>query len=226
MTFKKFVFAFAAATMVAGAAQAQSSTAFSLDLGSTGIGAYLSHRVASNVSARVGLHYLKGSFDDTVNAVDYEVTLKLLNVDLLADWYPIADSSFHLTGGAIYDGNEAHYRNKPVSNGVFTINGSQYSAAQFGVLNGGAEFRKLAPYVGIGWGDALAGAPGWHFTSDIGAFYQGRGNVTLASTGCVGNAVVCQALARDVAAERSRLEADNATPRFFPVLRAGVSYRF
>lgn len=226
MSLNKFAVAVALASTVAGAAQAQSSTAFSLDLGTTGIGGYLSHRVASNVSGRVGLHYLKTSFSDTVNAIDYDIDLKLLNVDLLADWYPIADSSFHLTGGAIYDGNEFHYRNRPVNNGVITINGSQYAAAQFGVLNGGVEFRKLAPYIGIGWGDALAGAPGWHFTSDIGAFYQGRGSVTLSSTGCTGSTLMCQALARDVAAERSRLEDDNTAPRFFPVLRAGVSYRF
>ena len=226
MTLNKFAIAFAVAATVAGAAQAQSSTAFSLDLGSTGIGGYLSHRIANNVTGRVGLHYLKGNLSETVDSIDYDISLKLLNVDLLADWYPIADSSFHLTGGAIYDGNEFHYRNKPVSNGVVTINGAQYSASQFGVLNGGVEFSKLAPYIGIGWGDALAGAPGFHFTSDIGAFYQGRGNVTLTNTGCTGSTALCQALARDVTAERSRLEADNTAPRFFPVLRVGVSYRF
>jgi hypothetical protein len=226
MSLNKFAILLAAASMVAGAAQAQSSTAFSLDLGTTGIGGYLSHRVGDTVSARVGLHYLKGNISETVNAIDYDIDLKLLNADLLADWYPINGSSFHLTGGAVYDGNELHYRNKPVSGGVYTINGAQYSAAQFGTLNGGVEYSKLAPYVGIGWGDAFAGAPGWHFTSDLGAFYQGRGTVTLANTGCVGSTVVCQALARDVAAERSRLENDNAAPRFYPVLRAGVSYRF
>lgn len=226
MSFNKLAIAFAVATMVAGAAQAQSSTAFSLDIGSTGIGAYAVRGVSNSVNARLGLHYLKGNISETVNSIDYDVNLKLLNVDLLADWYPIGDSSFHLTGGAVYDGNQFKYRSKPVGGGFITVNGTPYAASQFGTLNGGVEFSKVAPYLGIGWGNALAGTPGWHFTSDVGAFYQNHGDVTLANAGCTATATVCQALARDVAGERSRLESDNAAPRFFPVLRVGVSYRF
>jgi len=63
-------------------------------------------------------------------------------------------------------------------------------------------------------------------SAELGAFYQGKGQVDLISRGCRTSQAVCTVLARDVAVEEARLTNELADHKFFPVLRASVSYSF
>ena len=93
-------------------------------------------------------------------------------------------------------------------------------------MNGAVSFRKAAPYLGIGWGNALNPEKRLNFSAELGAFYQGKARTTLESVGCAGGTVLCSALARDLKAEELRLSEDASDYKFFPVLRASASYRF
>jgi hypothetical protein len=225
MFMKHNAFVLAAGLLAAASAQAQ--VALTADLGSTGAGAHLVVPMETYLNGRFGVNAFKHDFTRQSGGVNYDLKGKLQTVDVLFDWYLREGSAFRLTGGLVYNGSKFDARATPDGLGKFTLNGTSYSAADVGLLTGRVDFRKAAPYLGIGWGNALAKDAGHlSFSADLGAFYQGNANVQLASIGCTTSAVVCKALVSDVAAERLLLQQDASSYKFYPVLRASVAYRF
>jgi hypothetical protein len=178
------------------------------------------------LNGRFGVNAFQHDFNKTSNMVDYAVKGKLQTVDLLFDWYLREGSPFHVTGGLVYNGNRFDLSARASQLGSFTLNGNSYTAADVGILSGRVDYRKAAPYLGIGWGNALAPKGHWSFNADLGAFFQGNPNVQLASVGCTTSKEVCDALVKDVAAERLGLQDDIAGFKVYPVLRASLNYRF
>ena len=216
--------ALATALLLTGAAQAQ--VGITADLGSTGAGFHLVVPMETYLNGRVGVNGFQHNFDKTSNGVDYAIKGKLQTIDVLFDWYLREGSPFHLTAGLVYNGNRFDATAKASQMGKFTLNGNTYTAADVGILSGRIDYRKAAPYLGIGWGNALSTNGRWSFNTDLGAFYQGRPNVKLGNWGCTTSKAVCDALATDVAAERLRLADDIDSFKVYPVLRASLNYRF
>jgi hypothetical protein len=216
--------ALASALLLTGAAQAQ--VGITADLGSTGAGFHLVVPMETYLNGRFGVNGFQHDFDRTTNGVDYAIKGKLQTIDVLFDWYLREGSPFHVTGGLVYNGNRFDATAKGSQLGNFTLNGTTYTAADVGILSGRIDYRKAAPYLGIGWGNALSANGHWSFNTDLGAFFQGKPNVKLGSTGCTTSAAVCDALANDVAAERLRLADDVDALKVYPVLRASLNYRF
>jgi hypothetical protein len=224
LMFTKYTALALTAGLLATAANAQ--VALTADLGSTGVGLHLVAPVSASFNGRVGANYMHPSFTKKSGSLNYDVKGKLQTVDILLDYYPLANSALRLTGGAIYNGNRFAF--KALGNGTSSIkvNGTTYNVMQVGAVYGDVTFRKAAPYLGIGWGNAMATAHQWNFSADLGAFYQGKGKVTLVNKGCSATAPVCAALANDLQAEKARFEDDLDSYKFYPVVRVGVSYRF
>jgi hypothetical protein len=218
--------ALVAAIALLAAASSQAQVAVTADLGTTGAGAHLVVPMESNLNGRFGLNYLKHDFSKRSGEVDYDLRGKLATFDVLFDWYVRDNSALHLTGGLVYNGSSFNGTGK-ASLGSFMLNGHGYTAADVGSLTGTVQFRKIAPYLGIGWGNPLKlNGSRWQFNADLGAYYQGNANVHMVSIGCVTSQAVCKMLASDVAAETARLREDASSYKFYPVLRAAVSYRF
>jgi hypothetical protein len=203
---------------------ASAEVALTADVGSTGAGLHLVAPLSARLNGRVGANYMHHSFTEKSGSIHYEVKGKLQTVDFLLDYYPRDNSALRLTMGAMYNGNS--FAAQVVGNGTryIKLNGTTYNIMQVGAVYGDIDFRKAAPYLGIGWGNALASARKWNFSVDLGAFYQGKPKVTLANQGCSASAAECTALASDIQAETARYENDAAP--FYPVVRVGVSYRF
>jgi hypothetical protein len=218
--------ALVAAIALLAAASSQAQVAITADLGTTGAGAHLVVPMESNLNGRFGINYLKRDFSKRSGEVDYDLQGKLATFDVLFDWYVRDNSALHLTGGLVYNGS--NFNGTGIATlGTFTLNGRAYSAADVGSLTGTVEFRRIAPYLGIGWGNPLKlNGSRWQLNTDLGAYYQGNANVHLVSIGCVTNQVVCKVLASDVNAEAARVREDASSYKFYPVLRASVSYRF
>jgi opacity protein-like surface antigen len=214
----------AAALLAAGAANAQ--IAATADLGTSGVGAHVVVPLAPSLNGRFGANYLHYNFNKTSNRIDYDLKGKLQTVDLLLDWYLREGSPFHLTGGIVYNGNKFDARGKPNGVDSFTLNGHRYAASDVGILTGRIDFRKAAPYLGLGWGNALGPSSRWNLNTDLGLFYQGSPNVELASRGCTASPAICDAIANDVAAERLHLRDDTDSFKIYPVLRVSLGYRF
>ena len=210
--------------LAAGAAQAQVGA--SLDLGTTGVGAHLAYGFTPSLNGRLGVNYFKHDFTKRSGRLEYDLDGKLQTVDALLDWYPRAGSSFRVTGGVFFNDSRFDALATPDLNGTFRLNERVYTAAEVGVLVGKVDFRKAAPYLGIGWGNALATERGWSFGGDLGAFYQGKARVSLRSVNCTVQSALCNQLAGDVAVEEARLADEASDYKVYPVLRASLSYRF
>ena len=225
MALKHSLFAFAALAAAA-TAQADVGAAVTADLGTTGLGLHLVVPMESNLNGRFGANYLKHDFDKRSGLVDYKLDGKLASFDLLFDWYVLSNSSFRLTGGLVYNGTRFKATGVPGAAGSFTFNGNTYSTTDIGILKGDVSFRRAAPYLGIGWGNALTPNKRWNFGLDAGAFYQGKAKVNLIPLGCTTSNAVCGKLAADVAVEELRMQDDVSDFKVYPVLRASISYSF
>lgn len=207
-------------------ANAQAQVAVTADLGTTGAGVAVIVPMETYLNGRFGIHYFNTSSDKRAAAVDYAAKGRLRNVDILFDWFLIDRSKLRLTGGVVYNASEIAATAKPGADGKYVINGKTYNAVDVGTLNGVVDFRKAAPYLGVGWGNPMARAKSWHLMADLGVMYQGRGRATLASRGCVTSTVVCRAVAADVAADKAKFQEELDSYKFYPVARFGMAYAF
>lgn len=176
--------------------------------------------VTNKLDARVGFSAFQKSVSRTESNVEYDASIKLSTFGAVMDWYPFS-GTFRLTAGVYHDGNKFDLTGKPTSSGTYTINGTTYTAAQVGTLNGEMAFRSMAPYIGIGWGNEFRGGH-WTFMGDIGALYQGSPKVTLSASGAASNPT----LANDIAAQQQKTQNDVAGYKWWPLLQMGVAYRF
>lgn len=206
----------------AGPAYAQ--VGLSGSIGTTGLGLHLNLPVSNQLGARIGVNGLNYSDDVRTTNVEYDARLKLRTLEALLDYYPMA-GSFRVTGGVVYNDSRLTGTGTPRAGGSYRFNGTTYPAATAGELEARVDFRKFAPYLGIGFGKAPKES-GWSFSADLGVLFQGSPDTTLRSRGCTAPAPLCTALAADLEAERREFEDDVEDYKAFPVLRVGVSYAF
>ncbi len=152
--------------------------------------------------------------------VTYDGKLKLATVGLLADIYPFA-GKFRITGGAYYNGNKLSMTGKSAA-GTFTFNGVTYNAAQVGNVTSTVSFNKFAPYVGLGWGDAISSGSPIGFSLELGALYMGQPKTSITATGLANN----PGLAANIVAEQKKLDNSLSRLKWYPVASIGVNLRF
>lgn len=190
-----------------------------------GLGLHASIPLKAAWNGRFGVNALSHSTVENTDDVDYDFDLKLATVDALVDYFPM-DGGFRVTGGVVYNGNKFQASGRPRGNGTYTFNGNTYPAASVGSLDADVTFNKLAPYFGIGWGNAIAANKGWGFSADVGAIFQGTPKSSLSNSGCRASTAVCAQIATDVRAENQSLQAEMDDFKLLPVVRVGVSYKF
>jgi len=116
-----------------------------------GLGVDLTTAFTSFLNGRAGLNYYTYSETRTESNVRYDADLKLQSVAShaglasLCGRFPDYGRRTDQRQPARYDG--------PTS---FTIGNSTCSPAQVGTLTGKVDFDDVAPYLGIGWGNAVA----------------------------------------------------------------------
>ncbi len=213
------------AVLLASGAAGATDLALTADLGTTGIGLHMSLPLQKNLNARLGFNTLNYSYSGNTSNVDYDFKLKLNTIDALVDYFP-SEGSFRLTGGLTYNSSKINAVGKSNASGTFILNGNAYTSADAGQLNGKIDFRKIAPYLGIGWGNALQKETGWGFSADAGVLFLGSPNTSLTSSGCTAPSSLCSQLNSDLDAENSRLRDKANDLKLYPVLRVGASYRF
>ena len=202
------------------------ATGLSAQFGTTGVGVQLVLPLRPQFNARLGVNALNYSDDANTADVDYDYDLKLRTFDALLDWHPTA-SAFRLTTGLVYNGNKLDVLARPRAGGSYVLGGTTYSVADVGVVNGRVDFRDVAPYLGIGWGNTASSAPGWGFSVDLGVMFQGTPRARLTPTGCSSLVPgLCDQFRRDVEREEAELRNELDDYKAYPVLRAGVNYRF
>jgi hypothetical protein len=189
--------------------------ALTAKLGSLGLGVEGTFGLTDQFNARLGLNKYDYDRTESISDIQYDLDLEWQSISLLADWHPFGNP-FRFTAGLMINGNELS--GSSTSSGL-TIGDATYPDIG---LDARLDFDATAPYLGVGWGNALAANPGWGFNVDLGIMFQGSGDVTLTPTGANASSVD----PNDVSLEEQRFEDDIKDYKYYPVFSFGVSYRF
>jgi len=171
------------------------------------------------LNARLQINGLSYNKTITDTQVRYDAKLKLFSAGAIADFYPFA-GKFRISGGLYYNGNKLDITGKPSAAQQFTFNGTTYSSLKVGNVNGSIDFNNFAPYLGIGWGDAVSSGSPFGFSFEVGALYQGTPKTSLTTSKTVAG------LSTDIAAEKRKLDNSLNNFKFYPVVSAGINWKF
>lgn len=213
------------AVMAAVSAPAFAGTDIEAHVSTLGLGLGLGFQATDSLVARVGFNQFNKNFSTSSGSLNYDGKLKLSSLDALLDWHLFGGAT-HLTAGIMSNNNKFNLTATPDANGNYTINGSTYSAAQVGTLNGDVTFNSAAPYLGFGW-NSQPKNKGLSFKSDIGVMFQGSPKATLTYTGNGGgNPAVAAQINSQVAVEQANLNDKLKNYRYYPVLSFALGYAF
>ena len=188
--------------------------------GTLGLGGDLMLNVLSDLNIRFGVGAFNFDYDDEYSGIDYDFELDLLTFPITVDWYPF-DGAFHLSGGIIINQTEVSLDSRYSDS--LTVGDTTYDSGDIGVLSGDVSFNDIAPYVGIGWGNAFGPDRRWGFMTDLGIAFTGSPNVALSATGALASD---PGLLADLAQEEADLEDDLDDFKIYPVFSANLYFRF
>ena len=191
-------------------------------LGSTGAGADLTIGLARTVNVRLGAQGWTRDETRTEQEIEYDARLRLLSGQVLFDLHP-GGGGFRVSAGVLINGNELTAVS--TEDAVYTINGTRYPVGLVGRLRGSVETEPIAPYLGIGWGNAVSPGSRWRLAVDVGAFYQGEPEVSLTAEPLI-PILVPDEFFEDLEEERREIEEDVSGYTVYPVVSIGLSYRF
>jgi hypothetical protein len=189
--------------------------------GTLGFGGNVTVGIAPAINARTGFNLFSYDGESTESDVSYDYELSLLSFPVLLDWYPLEGSGFRLTSGILINGNEITATG--TSDDTYKIGDTEYPAASVGVLTGKVDFNAVAPYLGIGWGNAVGKDTGLSFALDLGVAFQGSPDISLEASGPLSSNPDFQA---ELENEIADLEDEIDEFKYYPVITLGLTYKF
>jgi hypothetical protein len=195
-----------------------SSNTADVHASSLGYGVALGHTIAPRVDLRVSSGTLAFDHSGTADNLNYTGSVRLQNIAALVDIHP-TNGAFRLTTGLVLGSDHIDVHGT-AQNGNYVINGTTYSSAQVGAVDGTAKFGAAAPYFGIG-----LGAPhrlGMYFTADAGVVLR---NVTT-TLNASGPAASNPQFQSDLAVARNDFQNSAGALKTYPVISIGVATRF
>ncbi len=160
------------------AAYAGPMVAFGGDAGTLGLGGHAVVEFKPWLNGRMSAHLFNYATDLNLGGLNYDSNIQLRNFGSYADFYPFAGKA-RLSLGALYNGNKIKLH-KTCTDGC-SVDGMTVVGPNV-QLDGSLSFNKLAPYVGIGWGNAMSGSP-FYVLFDAGVVFQGAPKVDLNASG-------------------------------------------
>lgn len=208
-----------------GATSALAAVGATLKVGTLGVGADVTIGIQEKLNARVNLNYFSygKSFteeedEDGSGGGTIRPELNLQSMGALLDWHPWA-RGFRVSAGFYLNQNKLDLTAE--TNDTVDFNDQEYSVSDVG---GKVDFNSLAPYLGIGYGNAVQENGHWHFSFDIGALFSGSPQVDLWAT--ASDPALQSQLDADIDGEVKEIEDDLGVFTIYPVVSLGVSYLF
>ena len=191
--------------------------------GTTGIGLELIFGVNPYLNLRSGFNYGSFTWSEKFDDVDYDMDITMTSIPLLLDVHPFG-GHFRITGGLFFQpGTEADIDSTPTE--ATQIGEHTYYPDTIGTLQGHIEVDGvLAPYLGIGFGNAVAEDQLLTFMLDIGVIFQSY-DVSLTSNGA-GMTAKLDTFREDVEKEEALIQKDVDDWKIFPVLTLGLAWHF
>lgn len=182
--------------------------------GTPGIGLEGTFGMTEALNLRGGLYTF--DYSDTLdeNGIEYDGDLELNNIGLFLDWHPFR-GTFRVSVGGVQSGTAF----KGNADGDLDVGNDTYTAE----LRAEVDWDGFAPYLGIGWGNAVREA-GWSMSFDLGVMFTGEPTVSL--TGTVSDPARQPDFDQDLALEEADLQEELDDVTLYPVIALGVAYRF
>ncbi len=234
---KRTVLCFAVALGLSSSpAMADSFGTISPKLSTLGVGLEYKYPVTDEIAVSAGFYGFNKSRSESRSDLDYNAKLQLRHFSVLGNYYPW-DNGFHFAGGLVLNNSKITADAKPKAGRTYDFNGVTYTTADVGSADAEVSFRKIAPYVGIGWDNGNKTGAGLSVAASLGVMFtgspkvdfnytEGAGMVALKNTNSVAYNALKTRLDRDIAAERKELEDDVDSFKAYPVLSIGISYSF
>lgn len=233
---KTMLFAGLAAAMSMPAYADKGDIAAGLVAGTAGLGAEVTYGLTKELNLRGTLRGASLNYNYTEDNIDYDGKLKIQNGGLILDWLPFSGTTFRLSAGAMYNGNKI--TGKALPNGgdmVYTVNDVEYLVD--GQVNSNIDWRKFAPYVGVGFGNPVGRGSNWGFTFDVGVMITGAPRADLSASGRYSDDYGTtwndinlndpnSPFAQDLQAEKARLNDEISSVKLWPVVQLGLHYKF
>ena len=201
-------------------AETRSGFALGVEGGTTGLGPVLIYTASPQVSFALSYGVLGYDYNNVKgykSRYDYDVDMS--NLAAVVNWHPMS-GHFHLTAGAILFDHKYDVTARPRNGKSFEIGDHNYDNSQISSVTGKIDTgSKLAPYIGAGWTWNF-GHSGFSLITNVGLMFTRGYDTKLTATGPVANDPVFLA---DLQKEREDL---NDAMKVFPVIKAGVVYRF
>ncbi|MCH2038499.1 MAG: hypothetical protein MK137_07910 [Rickettsiales bacterium] len=191
-----------------------------ISLSTLGPGVELSSRINDSFGIRGSLSYFSYDKSDTVEGINYDADLEMLNAGFLADWYP-SKTGFRVTGGVFIGKNQVDLDANNISS--ITVGDDTYTTTEVNSLNGKVEVNDIAPYVGVGWDSRFSKNSRWNVGLDLGVKFHGSPEVSLSGVGSLVNTPEFQ---EDLQNEITQFENDIDSLQYYPVVGLNVSYIF
>lgn len=188
--------------------------------GTLGIGAEVTKGFTETINGRFGLNNYTFDKSGAQDGVNYDIDLELENMGAFVDWHPFR-GSFRTTAGIVHNGNGATLKAQSASS--YEVGSTTYTGAEVGELRGDLGFDSMSPYVGVGWGNAVDNKGRWTFGVDVGALFQGSAELQLSANGTLAADTTFQS---NLETERQRAQDDLGELEVYPVIQAGLGYRF
>lgn len=185
-------------------------------VGTTGLGAEVTLDLTETLNLRGGFSSLQIGHNDEVDEIEYDFDLDFQFVFVLLDLH-LFESGFRLSAGAVI--NDSAMTLTGVLSGPEEIGGNVYPADAVGSLTAALTFDDLAPYVGVGYGNAVGDSDRWTFSFDLGVIFQ-QYEVDLTATGPVSGD---PGFIADLALEERDIQDEVDTIKIYPVLAFGVA---
>jgi len=207
----------------------QSKFGITAKLGTLGAGLDLTFKIHPKFNARLNANGANATYDEVDDGIAYKGDLKLSSIGALLDYHPF-ENGFRLSGGLYSNSNKIEGSSTDAQNA--DIGDVNYNIV--GTLNSKVGFEKSAPYLGLGWGNAVSGYKNFNFSIDAGVLFQGSPNTQLSGTGTAtptaGGATVDisndAAFLAELEKEETNLNNDLKDFKYYPVISMGVSYNF
>jgi len=189
-------------------------------VGTLGVGFDLTSRVTNSLNVRASFHpFPSYTVSSDASDVSYDLKLKMNTLGGLADLHP-GGGGFRVTGGVIFNKNEITATAQPTD--TFDIGDHSYTPAQVGTLTGAIDFKHAAPYLGLGWGNAVSDKK-LGVVFDLGVLFQGSPRVHLGATGSIASNPTFQ---HDLALEETNMQDDLTPVKYYPMISVGITYKF
>jgi hypothetical protein len=194
-------------------------SAISAKIGTLGIGGEFTWRVADDINIRGGLNSYNYGFSLDIEDTRVDANLALQSIPLLLDYHPF-DTGFRVSAGAIINGNSIELSAIP-DNKQIIVNGISFGVDS---VDGEIKFSKFAPYIGVGFGNAVLEGSAWQFTCDFGLMFHGTPKAT--ATAVASDQYLQDILDYELKGELATFNSDISGFTIWPVASVGISLNF